>query len=72
MSVTSLEIVDRALLWDGKPFGPAGPYERLTGTVRLAVDPEHAANACIVDLGLTPRGEDGRVHCCERTFAFQL
>src|SRR5205823_12460048 len=41
---------------------PVGPYERLTGTVRLAVDPEHPANACIVDVGLAPRGEDGRVH----------
>jgi hypothetical protein len=62
MAVITLEFVDRIVLADGKPFGPAGAYERLRGTVRLAVDPEHASSACITDLGMAPRAGDGRVH----------
>jgi hypothetical protein len=62
MAVISLEIVDRIVLADGKPFGPAGAYERLSGTIRLAVAAEHAFNGCITDLGLAPRAADGRVH----------
>jgi hypothetical protein len=38
-----------------------GEYEKLAGTVELELDPEHAANARIVDLGLAPRNARGRV-----------
>ena len=36
-------------------------YERLDGVVTYAVDPDHWANAGIVDLGLAPTDEDGLV-----------
>jgi hypothetical protein len=62
MAVISLEIADRIVLADGKPFGPVGAYERLRGTIHLAVAAEHALNACITDLSLAPRAADGRVH----------
>jgi hypothetical protein len=45
----------------GRPFGDAGPYERLDGTIHFAVDPGHPANAGIVDLGEAPRDDLGRV-----------
>jgi hypothetical protein len=38
-----------------------GEYEKLAGTVELELDPVHAANARIVDLGLAPRNARGRV-----------
>ena len=38
-----------------------GEYEKLAGTVELELDPSHAANARIVDLGLAPRNARGRV-----------
>ncbi|MBV8280000.1 MAG: hypothetical protein JO170_32690, partial [Verrucomicrobia bacterium] len=62
MPVTSLEILEQMPLWDGRPFGSVGPYERLTGRVNLEVDPNCPANALIVDLGLASRGSDGLIH----------
>ena len=38
-----------------------GEYEKLSGTVELALDPSHGANARIVDLGLAPRNARGGV-----------
>ena len=38
-----------------------GEYEKLAGTVELALNPAHAANARIVDLDRAPRNADGRV-----------
>jgi Alpha/beta hydrolase domain len=61
MSVISLENVERKILWDGQSFGAVGPYERVNGVLRFGVDPEHPANAGIVDLELASRGEDGCV-----------
>ncbi|MFW6175276.1 MAG: alpha/beta hydrolase domain-containing protein [Acidobacteriota bacterium] len=60
--VVGLDVTRREPVADGKAWGLAGPYEKLAGTVRFAVDPEHPANRRIVDLDLAPRGEDGRVH----------
>lgn len=37
------------------------PYEWVTATAAFAVDPDHRANAGIVDLELAPRGDDGLV-----------
>ena len=47
---------------DGAAFGDAGPYERLDGVARLAVDPAHPANAAIVDLAGPRAAPDGLVH----------
>lgn len=59
--VVRLIIETRETVLDGKPFGLAGPYEKLSGTVELALDPELAANAIVVDLELAPRNGDGEV-----------
>ncbi|HET7341923.1 MAG TPA: hypothetical protein VFL90_10695, partial [Methylomirabilota bacterium] len=62
MPVTALELESRAPVLEGRPFGAAGAYEKLAGTLRFAVDPAHPLNAQITDLARAPRGADGRVH----------
>lgn len=62
MTVKSVSIIQSTLLSKGKAFGEVGPYEVLSGTVGLAVDPERGLNAGITDLKLASRGTDGRVH----------
>lgn len=61
MPVTALDVQARSLVLDGRPFGAAGPYEKLAGTLRFAVDPDHPAHAVICDLGRAPRNAAGRV-----------
>jgi hypothetical protein len=45
----------------GQSFGNTGPYVKLVGTARFALDPQHAGNRPIVDLDLAPRRADGKV-----------
>jgi hypothetical protein len=45
----------------GKPFGSAGPFERVEGTVNIEVDPRDPLNAVIVNLDRAPRNARGRV-----------
>jgi hypothetical protein len=59
--VTRIEIAARAPVLDGKPFGAAGPYEKIVGKVYFAVDPAHPRNKAIVDLDKAPRDAAGRV-----------
>ena len=60
MPVTRFEVMVRRPLAGGRAFGDAGPYEELAGRLHFAVDPEHAANRAITDVGLAPQGP-GRV-----------
>jgi Alpha/beta hydrolase domain len=46
---------------DGKEFGPAGAYLRITGTAYGELDPLHPLNAVIVNLDKAPRNERGLV-----------
>ncbi|MEZ5406941.1 MAG: alpha/beta hydrolase domain-containing protein [Acidimicrobiales bacterium] len=61
MAVTGIEIVSVTAYEGGEAFGATGPYERLDGVARYAVDPDHPANGGIVDLARAPRGADGLV-----------
>jgi hypothetical protein len=61
MPVTALEVQSRSLVLDGRPFGAAGAYEKLAGTLRFAVDPEHPVHAVVCDLDRAPRNAGGRV-----------
>ncbi|HVC60292.1 MAG TPA: alpha/beta hydrolase domain-containing protein [Acetobacteraceae bacterium] len=56
-------IADRRLFADGQAFGEAGPYERLSGRVHVAVDPLAAAQRDVVDLDKAARDSRGLVHC---------
>jgi hypothetical protein len=59
--VVRVTIDRREPVLTGKPFGLAGPYETLVGTVELALDPALRQNQTVVDLALAPRNERGEV-----------
>lgn len=54
-------IDDRRPFAEGYTFSDIGPYERLTGRVRFAVDPHAPAQADVVDIDKAPRDRDGLV-----------
>ena len=58
---TSLEITRRETLLGGKPFGDAGAYEKIIGTIRFAADPAHPLHQQITDIELAPRNSQGLV-----------
>ncbi len=60
--VTSVSIESKVLVAGGAAFGRVGPYEKLVGRVEIALDPDHARNAGVVDLEHASRADDGRVH----------
>ncbi|HYC45716.1 MAG TPA: alpha/beta hydrolase domain-containing protein [Burkholderiales bacterium] len=59
--VTGLEISKREVVLDGKPFGDAGAYEKVVGTIRYAADPAHALHRQITDIDRAPKNRDGLV-----------
>lgn len=62
MTVTAFDVSRRQPFADGRHFGECGSFTRIDGTLHFAFDPDHPANAAVVDLGLAPRDADGRVH----------
>ena len=59
--VVRVEITSRTDIDNGKPFGTAGAYEKITGRVHFAVDPANLHNKQIVDLDKAPRNVHGEV-----------
>lgn len=59
--VTRFEIRNRAPFAEGKAFGSAGAYERITGRVHFEIDPDLPGNKQIVDLQLAAVNDRGRV-----------
>ena len=59
--VARLSIERREPVLGGRPFGLAGAYETLVGTVEFALDPSHPRNQAVVDLGLATRNAKGEV-----------
>jgi alpha/beta hydrolase family protein len=59
--VVRLRIERREPVLNGRPFGPAGPYEKLVGKVDFGLDPALPRNVEIVDLKLAPRNARGEV-----------
>ena len=59
--VVRLEITRRETVLGGKPFGAAGPYEKVVGIVHFELDPDLPQNRVVVDLALAPRNARGRV-----------
>ena len=47
--------------FEGREFGAAGRYERITARATIAVDPVDPRNAVIADIALAPRNAEGRV-----------
>lgn len=59
--VTRVEVISRTDVQNGKPFGLAGPYEKIVGRVYFSVDPENVHNRQIVDLDKADRNTQGQV-----------
>lgn len=59
--IVRLEVRETIPFAGGREFGAAGAYERISGRLWFAVDPEAPANARVHDLRLAPRNADGRV-----------
>jgi Alpha/beta hydrolase domain len=59
--VVRLRIERREVVLNGRPFGAAGPYEKLVGKVDFGLDPSLPANGIIVDLKLAPKNARGEV-----------
>src|SRR5207237_8267107 len=56
-----LVVLRREPFAGGVAFGDTGPYEKIVGVARFAIDPDHPRNRAIVDLSLAPRNADGKV-----------
>ena len=59
--LVNIRVQHREPVLNGKSFGAAGAYEKLTGKVDFALDPALVQNAQIVDLKLAPRNSQGEV-----------
>lgn len=59
--VTRFVVEHRALFDGGKAWGSAGPYEKLTGTAYLEVNPKDPLDAVIANLDKAPRDAKGMV-----------
>src|SRR5271165_1447602 len=59
--VTRVEISSRQDVLNGKSFGPAGAYERLSGKVYFSVDPNNPHNKIIADVDKAPPNAQGKV-----------
>ena len=57
--VVRLVVELRQPLSGGAPFGDAGPYERLEGTVYMEVDPRDPHDVVIVNVDRAPRNARG-------------
>jgi len=66
--VTVFSIDRRQAFAGGASFGNAGPYEKLTGTAFMEVDPRDPLNAGIVDLDKAPRNARGMVELSTQFF----
>ncbi|WP_207538479.1 alpha/beta hydrolase domain-containing protein [Sabulicella rubraurantiaca] len=49
------------IILDGREFGAAGRYERITARATIALDPANPRNGVIADLALAPRNAQGQV-----------
>src|SRR6266478_4297466 len=59
--VTRVEITSRQDVLNGKTFGTVGAYEKLSGKVYFAVDPNNPHNKIIADVDKAPKNSQGKV-----------
>lgn len=57
--VVRIEVESREDVLGGRAFGPAGPYERLTGVVHFEFDPTNPVNVPIIDIDRAPGTSGG-------------
>jgi hypothetical protein len=56
-----IEEKERSVVLNGRPFGSAGPYERIIGRAWFALDPKLPANRIVTDIDKASRNEQGLV-----------
>ncbi len=66
--VTKVVISSRQDVLNGKAWGTTGAYEKLTGKVYYAVDPNNPHNKIIADLDKAPRNAQGMVEFSSDVF----
>src|SRR5467141_4964091 len=59
--VTRVEITSQQDVLGGKAFGAVGAYEKLSGKVYFAVDPNNPHDKIIADIDKAPRNSQGKV-----------
>ena len=59
--VTRFDVLQSVPAFEGRSFGPVGPYVRITARATIALDPADRRNAVIADIALAPRNASGRV-----------
>ncbi|MBI5086397.1 MAG: hypothetical protein HZB13_17600 [Acidobacteria bacterium] len=60
-AVTSVRLVERTDVLEGRALGPAGAYERIVAKVHFALDPKTEQNGAIRDIQLAPKNGQGLV-----------
>jgi hypothetical protein len=59
--VVRFDVLESAPAFEGRTFGKAGPYVKVTARATFAVDPADPRNAVIADIDKAPRNPQGRV-----------
>jgi hypothetical protein len=59
--MTRIDVTSREDVLHGKPFGAAGPYERIIGKAFFAVDPKNPRNQIVPNIDKAPRNAQGMV-----------
>ena len=54
--LVELKVLEREPYADGKAYGDVGPYEKIVGIAKFALDPDHPKNKPIVDRNLVIPG----------------
>jgi hypothetical protein len=70
-AVRSVTVSERNPVLDGRSFGSAGAYERVSGIVHFAVDPRIKANRGIADLDLAPVDQEHAVEFSANFYILQ-
>ncbi len=56
-----IDVRERSEVAEGRSYGLAGAYERISGRIHFAVDPESRVNRMVRDIGYAPTNEAGLV-----------
>jgi hypothetical protein len=59
--VLRFEVLATGPAFEGRSFGAAGPYVKVTARATIAIDPADPRNAVIADIAQAPRNAQGRV-----------
>jgi len=60
-AVTTVHVLEREDVLQGKSFGAVGPYERITARAHFAVDPQSEASRMVAGIQHAPRNAQGLV-----------